>query len=251
MTEADILPMFLTRPDGLRLAYHWRAAAPGNRQSTLVFLPGYMSDMTGGKAVALAAYAERTGRAILRFDYAGCGASEGVFEEQTLTGWRDDVVLMIDRLTQGPVTLVGSSMGGWLMLLAALSRPMRVKALVGIAAAPDFTDWGFSQDEKMTILRQGRLERPSDYGDAPMVTSRAFWQSGEANRMLAREIAFDGPVRLLHGWRDKDVPWEYSPEIARRLRSIDVQLHLVKDGDHRLSRDSDIALLVDIVARIP
>ncbi len=251
MTEASDLPMFLTRPDGLRLAYRWRAAAPGNRQSTLVFLPGYMSDMTGGKAAALDAYAGSTGRAMLRFDYAGCGESEGVFEEQTLTGWRDDVVLMIDRLTQGPVTLIGSSMGGWLMLLAALSRPMRVKALVGIAAAPDFTDWGFSQDEKMTILREGRLERPSDYGDAPMATSRAFWQSGEANRMLAQEIAFDGPVRLLHGWQDTDVPWAYAPEIARRLRSTDVQLHLIKDGDHRLSRDSDIALLVDIVARIP
>src|SRR5687767_4502264 len=131
---------FLEAGEGRRLAYRYR---PG-RGPVLVFLPGYMSDMTGGKATAIDAWAAKEGRAFLRFDYGGCGESGGDFDVQTLHGWRDDVLAMIDRVAQGPVVLIGSSMGGWLMLLAALARPLRVAGLVGIAAAPDFTSWGFS-----------------------------------------------------------------------------------------------------------
>ena len=239
-------PAYLDRPDGVRLACRFR---PGTGP-TILFLPGYMSDMAGSKAVALDAWAAAEGRAMLRFDYSGCGASEGDFDTATLTGWRDDALLMIDRLTAGPVILVGSSMGGWLMLLVALARPERVAGMVGIAAAPDFTDWGFTQEMKLELLSRGRLEEVSQYSDKPTVTTRAFWQSGEANRVLHSEIAIDCPVRLLHGQRDPDVPWEYAIHLARRLRSANVQTLLVKDGDHRLSRETDIDRLIAAVAEI-
>ena len=229
--------------DGLRLAYRHR---PG-RGPTVIFLPGYMSDMEGSKALALDAWAARGGRALLRFDYSGCGASGGAFETATLAHWRGDVLAMIDEIAAGPVVLVGSSMGGWLMLLAALARPAAVRGLVGIAAAPDFTAWGFSQDQKMTILREGRIEEPSPYSDQPYVTTRAFWESGESLRLLHAEVAIDCPVRLLHGQADPDVPWAYSLELMKRLRSADVQATFVKDGDHRLSRTQDIALLIATV----
>jgi pimeloyl-ACP methyl ester carboxylesterase len=230
--------------EDLRLAYRHR---PG-RGPTIIFLPGYGSDMEGGKATALDAWAEREGRAMLRFDYAGCGASSGAFEAQTLANWRNDVLAMMeDVLEEQPVVLVGSSMGGWLMLLAALARPEQVKGLVGIAAAPDFTAWGFTQDQKMTILQEGRLERPSPYDEQPQVTSRAFWESGETLRLLHVPIAVDCPVRLLHGQADPDVPWLYSLELMKLLRSADVQATFIKDGDHRLSREQDIALLIATV----
>jgi pimeloyl-ACP methyl ester carboxylesterase len=211
---------------------------------TVVFLPGYASDMTGTKAVALEAWARGRGQRFLRFDYAGCGASPGAFEEATLAGWRDDVLWMLDEVVKGPAVLVGSSMGGWLMLLAARARADQVKALVGIAPAPDFTDWGFSGEEKMTLLRDGRLERANRYGPTPTLYTRAFWSSGEANRLMFGEIAIDCPVRLLQGQRDADVPWNRTVQLAAMLRSADVQCTLIKDGDHRLSRDADIALLI-------
>jgi len=229
-----------------RLAYHHREG----RGPTIVFLPGYMSDMEGTKALALDAWAEARGRAMLRFDYTGCGASPGAFEEQTLARWRDDVLVMIDEVAKGPVVLVGSSMGGWLMLLAALARPDRVKGLVGIAAAPDFTGWGFTEEEKMTILREGRLVEDSPYGDEPYVTTRTFWESGESLRIMHARLAIDCPIRLLHGQEDKDVPWTWAPEIARLARTADVQVTLIKDGDHRLSRESDLALLIATVSTL-
>ena len=224
-----------------RLAYHLSEG----EGPCVVFLPGYASDMEGSKALALEAWARAAGRAFLRFDYAGCGASEGRFEDQTLATWRDDVLAMIDRAVPGgmPVVLVGSSMGGWLMLLAAAARPNRVVGLVGVAAAPDFTDWGFTQDEKMGLLRDGRIERANPYGPEPTIYTRAFWSSGEANRLMHGRITFDGPVRLLHGMADPDVPWHRGARLAELLSGPDVQCWLVKDGDHRLSRPSDVALL--------
>lgn len=237
---------YLIFEDRDRIAYRHREG----RGPTILFLPGYMSDMEGGKATALDAWAAGEGRAMLRFDYAGCGASDGAFERQTLAGWRDNVLSLIDDVVEGPVVLVGSSMGGWLMLLAALERPERVKGLVGIAAAPDFTSWGFSQDQKLAILRDGRIEEASPYGDQPTVTSRAFWESGETLRLLHTDIGIDCPVRLLHGQADTDVPWAYSLELMKKLRSADVQTTFVKDGDHRLSRDQDVALLIGTVQRL-
>lgn len=224
------------------LAHHLTAG----RGPAVVFLPGYASDMSGTKALALEAWARARGRAFLRFDYGGCGCSEGAFAEQTLARWRDDVLAMLD-LVEGPAVLVGSSMGGWIGLLVARDHPSRVAALVGVAAAPDFTDWGFSVEEKLEILSAGRIERPSRYGDAPMVYTRAFWQSGEANRLMFGSLAIDCPVRLLHGMADAEVPWHRSARLAELLRSADVQVTMVKDGDHRFSRASDIALLLRTV----
>lgn len=241
MPEPSSLQVDQTR----RLAFRHRAG----RGPTLVFLPGYMSDMEGSKATALDARAAAEGRAMLRFDYRGCGASDGDFEAQSLEDWLGDTLAMIDEV-EGPVVLAGSSMGGWLMLLAALERPGRVAGLVGIAAAPDFTSWGFSEEETSTIRQAGRLEQPSPYGEQPYVTTRTFWESGERRLLLQGEIAIDAPVRLLHGQADTDVPWALSVELAGKLRSADVQTHLIKDGDHRLSRPQDIALLIATVSAL-
>jgi pimeloyl-ACP methyl ester carboxylesterase len=183
---------------------------------------------------------------MLRFDYAGCGESEGDFAAQTLEDWLGDALAAIDALTEGPLVVVGSSMGGWLMLLTALARPERIAGLVGIAAAPDFTDWGFDQTQRAELARAGVLVEPSDY-DAPTVTTLGFWESGQRRLLLGGPIAIDAPVRLLHGQRDDVVPWRIALDLADRLRSAEVQLTLVKDGDHRLSRDGDIALLIATV----
>lgn len=246
MTLVEQAPEFVKRPDGVRLAYrHLPGLGP-----TIVFLPGYMSDMQGGKAQALAAWAEAQGQAMLRLDYSGCGESEGAFEDGTLDIWRDDVLAVVAKVVTGPIILVGSSMGGWLMMLVTQALGESVKALIGIAAAPDFTDWDFGDVDKALIARQGRIERPSDYDYDPMVITQGFWQSGQDNLQLGGEIAIDCPVRLIHGQRDTDVPWEISIRLAKALRSSDVQTILIKDGDHRLSRDQDIALLIDVVGKL-
>ena len=238
--------MFATRADGVRLAYrHVQGRGP-----TLVFLPGYKSDMQGGKAQALAAWATEQGLAILRLDYSGCGESDGAFEDGTLDIWRDDVLAVIAAANVGPLILIGSSMGGWLMLLAAEALGDQVTAMVGIAAAPDFTDWDFDAADRATIAANGRIERPSDYGYDPMLITQDFWQSGQSNLRLTGVIGIDCPVRLIHGQNDPDVPWETSLKLAAALRSSDVQTILLKDGDHRLSRDQDIALLIDVVGKL-
>lgn len=246
MTLLEPAPEFVTRTDGVRLAYrHRRGDGP-----TIIFLPGYMSDMQGSKALALAAWAESNGRALLRLDYSGCGESEGSFEDGTLDIWRDDVLAVIEQVVTGPVILVGSSMGGWLMLLVAQALGSKVTAMVGIAAAPDFTDWDFTDADKDEIVANGRIERPSDYGFEPMLITKKFWQSGQNNRQLVGKIDIDCCVRLIHGQQDPDVPWDVSMQLARSLRSSDVQTILVKDGDHRLSRDPDIDLLIGIIAKL-
>jgi pimeloyl-ACP methyl ester carboxylesterase len=229
-----------------RLAYHQTEG----RGPTVVFLPGYASDMTGSKALALEGWARASGRAFLRFDYRGCGQSEGRFEDATLADWRDDVLSILDQVVRGPAVLVGSSMGGWLMLLAARGRTAQVLGLVGVAPAPDFTDWGFTQDEKMRLLQDGRLSRPNPYGPEPTLYTRAFWSSGEANRLFGGPIAITCPVRILQGQQDRDVPWHHAAHLAGLLASTDVHTVLVKDGDHRLSRDADIALLIRAVEEL-
>ena len=236
---------YLEHPGGDRIAYELR---PG-RAPTLVFLPGYMSDMTGGKAAALDGWAGANGQAMLRLDYRGCGASDGAFEDFTLADWLDDVLAAIDRLVAGSIVLIGSSMGGWLALLAALARPERVGGLVGIAAAPDFTDWGFDEGMRARLSASGRLVQPSQYGN-PLIMTLPWWRSAQERLLLGGEIAIDRPVRLLQGQQDGDVPWATALRLAETLRSADVQTILIKDGDHRLSRERDLHLLVATVARL-
>ncbi|MDB5688178.1 MAG: alpha/beta hydrolase [Sphingomonas bacterium] len=246
-------PDYVTRADGVRLAYRYR---PG-RGPTILFLPGYMSDMTGGKAAALDAWAAAQGRAMLRLDYSGCGASSGAFEAGTLDVWRDDVLAVIDAVAGddsvgpvGPIVPIGSSMGGWLMLLVALARPAQVAGLIGIAAAPDFTEWGYSDAEKHRLAEEGRISVPSIYGGAPYVTTAGFWRSGAANLLLEGTVPIRCPVRLLHGRADADVPFDISLRLAAAVESSDVDLLLIKDGDHRLSRPADIAKLIDVTHRL-
>ena len=232
--------------DGPRLACRLRE---GN-SPTILFLPGYASDMDGAKALALDGFAERRGLAMLRFDYSGTGLSEGRFEDGTLERWLDEALLLIDRLTQGPLVLVGSSMGGWLALLIALRRPERVRALVGIAAAPDFTEWGFSEEQKQMLVADGRIEEPNPCGPEPFVTTRAFWESGQRLRLPAGDIPILCPVRLVHGDADRDVPIAVARDLAARLRSADVQLIALKGGGHRLSEPHEIDQIVRTVATL-
>lgn len=233
--------------EGVQLAYQYR---PG-RGATIVFLPGYASDMSGAKATALAEWAARTGRGCLLFDYGGCGQSSGDFEAQSFRDWLGDALYLIDTIVpEGPLLLVGSSMGGWLMLHVAIARPHRISALVGIAAAPDFTDWGFSTEQKIEIASAGRLEEPNPYGPEPMVTTRTFFQSAEAHRLLHVEIPIDCPVRLLQGTHDEEVGWRRAVDLMTQLRSGDVQTILAKQGDHRFSRDQDIDLLLETVSNL-
>ena len=237
--------------DGRRIAYRHRAPADP-RRPTLVFLPGYASDMEGTKALGVDAFAAATGCGCLRLDYSGTGSSGGDFADGTLARWLDEALAAIDQLIEGPLILIGSSMGGWLALHAALRRPARVAALVGIAAAPDFTDWGFTPEDKIKLLQDGQLVRPNPYRQPgkpdPGVTTRAFWQSGEAMRLLGVPIAVDCPVRLLHGEKDDVVPVGVPLKLLAQLRSADVQLTLVKDGGHRLSAPREIDALLRCLA---
>ncbi len=239
----------LDRGDGIELAW---ARLPG-RAPTLVFLPGFRSDMTGSKAIALRDWCAAEGRAMLRLDYAGHGASGGNFTDGTIGAWADDARRVIAALTEGPLVLVGSSMGGWIALLTALAMPARVAALVGIAAAPDFTEeliWpALPPPQREKLLREGVLHVPSQYGDTTPITS-ALIEDGRQHLLLGGKIALDCPVRLLHGQQDPDVPWETALRLADRLRSTDVQLVLLKDGEHRLSRPQDILLLTRTVAAL-
>ena len=236
------MPSTLARPDGVPLAY----ALTGGRAPTTVFLPGFRSDMEGGKALAVEAWCRARGAGCLRLDYAGHGGSGGRFEDGSIGEWLNDALLLIDRLTEGPLILVGSSMGGWIALLAALARPGRVAGLIGIAAAPDFTEtlmWdAMMPPERAALQRDGVILVPSQYGDPTPVTLKLI-EEGRRHLLLDRPIPLGCPVRLLHGQRDPDVPWETALRLAERLESADVEVTLVKDGDHRLSRPEDLAVL--------
>jgi pimeloyl-ACP methyl ester carboxylesterase len=230
---------FLDLGDGRRLATRKRdGGAP-----TIVFLPGYASGMEGSKAVALDAFAADRGLGMLRFDYSGTGSSAGEFADGTLGRWLEDALAAVDRLSEGPLVVAGSSMGGWLALHLALLRPGRVRGLVGIAAAPDFTDWGYSDEDRRVLADRGRLERDNPYGPDKQLTTREFWQSGVALRLLDGPITIGCPVRLLHGDADEDVPTTVGLQLAQLLRSDDVQLILLKGGGHRLSAPHELRAL--------
>ena len=231
---------------GSQIAYRLRKGS----EPTLVFFPGYASHMEGTKALALDAFAEQRGFAMLRFDYSGTGSSGGRFEDGTLVLWLEESLAAIDQLTQGPLVLVGSSMGGWIALHVALLRPERVQALVGIAAAPDFTDWSFAPEQKSELQERGRLEEPNPYGPEPQIFTRAFWQSGQQLRLLEGEIGIDSPVRLIHGDWDEEVPLDIAFRTMAALRSADVQLNVIKGGGHRLSEPHEIDAILRTVAAL-
>ena len=243
-------PRFLDRPRGERIAYHrLDGRGPG-----VVFLGGFMSDMTGTKAMALEAHCRAAGHAFVRFDYIGHGASTGSFADGTIGRWTEDALAVLEGLTEGPQVLVGSSMGGWIMLRAALARPGRVAGLVGIAAAPDFTEslmWDTWDETTRTLLmREGKIELPSAYDETPYVITRALIEDGRKHLLLRAPIPLRCPARLLHGMADADVPWQTAIWLAGRLETPDVTVTLIKDGDHRLAREGDLARLVNAVGEL-
>lgn len=227
---------------GHQLAYE---ALPGSAPG-VVFLPGFKSDMTGTKAVALRDWCLRRRRAFTRFDYSGHGRSTGKFEDGTIGRWAADAVAILDQVTSGPQILVGSSMGGWMALLAARARPERIAALVGIAAAPDFTEdlmWaGYSEDVKETLRREGVYQEPSEYGEPYTITLRLI-EEGRQHLVLRSPLVLPFPVRLIQGMKDPDVPWRTALRLAEHIGGDNVEVTLVKSGDHRLSEPADIARL--------
>jgi pimeloyl-ACP methyl ester carboxylesterase len=245
MSDAMEEAGFLARDDGERIA--WRRVAGAG--PTVVWLGGFRSDMAGTKAEALADWAKGRGRAYVRFDYLGHGESSGDFAAKgTVTRWREDALAVIDQLTEGPLTLVGSSMGGWIACLTAMARPQRVAALALIAPAPDFTGKLMAPEippEGLEALaRDGVWLRPSLYGDPYPITRRLLEDGARWSILGSEPVPIEVPVRILQGGADPDVPWAHALELAQQLKSEDVVFTLIKDGDHRLSRPQDIARLV-------
>lgn len=236
-------PARLTLADGTVLAYHRSpGAAPG-----VIFLGGFTSDMTGIKATALEHWCRGRGQAFVRFDYSGHGASSGQFADGSIGRWAAEAQAVLDQLTEGPQILVGSSMGAWLMLLTALARPERIAGLLGLACAADFTDyllWERLDEPLRERLRRERvISLPSPYGEPYRIALHLLEEAAQ-HRLLGRpELPIHGPVRLIHGMSDADVPWQTSLRVAEKLASPDVRVILVKDGEHTLSRQQDLRLL--------
>lgn len=238
---------FIETAGGSRIAYEKISGhGPG-----VVFLGGFHSDVTGTKATALAAYCRAAGRALVLFDYTGHGASSGAFEAGTIGGWAEDAVAVLDEVAEGPQVLVGSSMGGWIMCLAALARPGRVCGLVGVAAAPDFTEdliWAaLPEAARREIEEKGSWTRTSEYDEAGYPITMKLFEEGRRHLLLRAPIGIHCPVRLIHGAEDESVPWEVSRKLMGALESEDVVLTLVKRGDHRLSEPADIERLIGTV----
>jgi pimeloyl-ACP methyl ester carboxylesterase/N-acetylglutamate synthase-like GNAT family acetyltransferase len=242
-------PSFLQIAPNRRLAYHRLKG----RSPAVLFCGGYTSDMTGTKALALERWCRTQDRAYVRFDYGGHGESDGRFADGTIGAWAADALAIVDRVTAGPLIVVGSSMGGWIMLLVALARPERVHALLGIAAAPDFTEDLLlpqaTEAQRRDLARQGSWLQPSAYGEPYPVTA-ALIEGGRRHLLLRAPIAIACPVHLLHGQRDPDVPWQTSLRLADRLQSENVTIELIKAGDHRLSTEADLARITAALARL-
>lgn len=248
-------PSYLQLEPDTKLAYHTiSASGPGASAPGIVFLGGFRSDMTGTKALWLEEWARARGRAFLRFDYRGHGASSGAFEDHCIGDWAEDAAAAVTRLTEGPQILVGSSMGGWIALLLARRHPERVAALVGIAAAPDFTEDGlwarFTEAERRRLMREGRLVQPSAYSDEPTVITRRLIEDGRRHLVLLSELALPIPVRLVQGTADRDVPQQWALRLLGHLDSPDARLTLVKGADHRFSGPRELAILGDTLEEI-
>jgi pimeloyl-ACP methyl ester carboxylesterase len=241
------MPTTLDTPQGRRIAYAATAGAgPG-----VMFLGGFRSDMTGTKAQTLEAWARREGRAFVRFDYSGHGASGGAFEDGCIGDWAEDAAAVLATV-EGPQVLVGSSMGGWIALLLARDRPDRVAGLVGIAAAPDFTDHMasvFTDMQRAEIAATGRTTRPSDYG-APYVVTRRLIEDGRARAVLASPLPLAMPVRLLQGTADADVDVSRALRLLDHIEGADATLTLVKGADHRFSDRACLAMIAGAIGEV-
>lgn len=236
--------------NGRRIAYERTAGkGPG-----VVFLGGFRSDMTGTKAQALEDWAKRTGRAFLRFDYSGHGASSEDFLDGCIGDWANDAKAAITHLTEGPQVLVGSSMGGWISLLVARAMPERLAGLVTIAAAPDFTEdsmWaGFSAAERDQLLQKGRVELLSEYSEGPYVITRKLIEDGREHLVLRAPLALPFPVRFLQGTADVDVDQSVAHRLLAHAEGPDMRLTLVKGADHRFSNPECLALIEQSVEEV-
>lgn len=218
------------------------------KSPTILFCSGFKSDMTGSKAMFLENLCAELGLGFLRFDYSGHGQSDGDFKDCTMSDWRTDTLLALDELTEGEVIIVGSSMGGWLALHTAIDRPERIKALIGIAAAPDFTEdlmWdGFDAFTREKIIRDGMLITPNCYeGEEDYIITHKLIEDGRKHLLLRAKMEINCPIRLLHGMADEDVPYEYASKIAEKVTSDDVEIHLLKTSGHRMSAPNELQLL--------
>jgi len=240
----------LARTDGATIAYD---QLPGELPG-VVFLHGLNSDRAGTKALSLRSHCAEKGRAFMSFDMYGHGDSSGTIVEGSISRWTEDTLAVFEELTNGPQILVGSSMGAWVMMRTAIARPNRIHALIGVAPAPDFTEdlmWNvFSKEQKIEILKNGIIRIPSEYDEEPYEISRHLVEDGRRNLILRESIPIKCPVRLIHGQNDADVPWSTSLALADTIEGDDVQVILVKDGDHRLSRPEDIDLLLGVLDQV-
>jgi pimeloyl-ACP methyl ester carboxylesterase len=235
---------FLTLPDR-QLAYRQRlgrSGAPG-----MIFCSGYASNMMGMKAEFLDERCAQAGFSFLRFDYRGHGQSSGNFTDGTIGGWFEDAGFVFQRLTEGPQIVIGSSMGGWIALMLALTHPQRVRGVIGVAAAPDFTEDlflpGLTAEEQTQLEHDGVVYRRPSPPDEPLPVTKKLVEEARQHLLLRSPLSLACPLRLLHGMQDKDVPWRHTLRIAEVVPHGDVRIVLVKDGGHRLSRPQDLELL--------
>lgn len=230
--------LILEREDVNFIAYN-RFDKKNKNYPEVLFLGGFKSDMTGTKASFLGNLCEKRGQTYTRFDYFGHGASSGTFTDGTIGRWLADTLAIIDKITKGPLILVGSSMGGWLMTLAALARPDRIHGLIGIAAAPDFTEeliWASLTDkQRKDFVHRGIIQTPSQYENQGYPITLQLVEEGREHLILPEVLDIQCSVHLIHGEVDQDVPWSFSRRLAHQIESPRVTLTLIKGGDHRLN----------------
>jgi pimeloyl-ACP methyl ester carboxylesterase len=241
----------ITTPDGIKIA----AKKLEGVLPTVIFLPGVFSNMEGTKARYLEKCCKKRNQAYIRFDYRGHGQSEGVFEEGTLSDWLKDTLLVLDELARGPVVAVGSSMGGWIALLAAMARPELIRGLVGVASSPDFTQTLYHErltgEQRRQLDQDGSISQPSEYRDEPVIITQKLIEDDKKHLLLHREsLNLNIPVCLIHGKNDSDVSWKKSEKLHQIIGKEDCELILVSDGQHRLSREKDLALIDKHVQKI-
>lgn len=245
--EKPLNPVMLEREGKPNLAYIYTPGhGDGVKLPLVMFCGGYRSDMSGTKADYLEAQCATRGQAYVRFDYSGHGHSEGEFDDGTIGSWAGDAIDILDHVAQGPVIVVGSSMGGWIALLLAKERGGKVQGVIGIAAAPDFSEDIFerlSEEQQKTLLEEGFVEVPNDYSDTPYHYTKAFYEEAKAHLLLDKTQTIDFPIRLIQGMQDQDVPWETAVKIQKNYSGAEVDVLFVDDGDHRLSRPEDLELI--------